>query len=45
MPLKRQLPGELLLTQSARVDIQFLEAVLTHVSVEGVLVSKLGPTV
>lgn len=45
MTLERQCPGELILTQRARVSGRFLEAVLAHVSVEGGLVSKLCPTV
>lgn len=44
VPLKCQHPGELVLTQRARVGARFLHAVLTHVSDEGRLVSKLRPT-
>lgn len=45
VPLKRQQPSELILTQGARVGARFLQAVLTHVSVKGRFVSKLRPTV
>lgn len=45
VPLERQRPSELILAQHARVGARSLQAVLPHVSVEGVLVSKLCPTV
>lgn len=45
VPLKRQRPGELILTQRAHVSVRFPQAVLTHVSLEGILVSKLRPAV
>lgn len=40
VPLERQHPCELILAQRACVGARFLQAVLTHVSVEGRLVSK-----
>lgn len=35
VPLKRQHPGELILTQRTRVGDRFLHSVPTHVSFEG----------
>lgn len=45
VPLKRQQPGELILTQCAHVSDPFRQAVLAHVSFERRLVRKLRPTV
>lgn len=45
VPLQRQQPRELILTQCARVGEWLLQAVPTHVSAEGILVRKLHPTV
>lgn len=45
VPLQRRHPAELTLAQRACVGTRFPQAVLTHVSVESVLVSKLCPTV
>lgn len=45
VPLELQRPVELALTQRARTSARFLQAVPTHVSSQGVFVSKLDPTV
>lgn len=45
MSLKRQQPGEVILTQRARMCARLLHSVITHVSLEGILVRKLCPTV